>query len=394
MISSPTLRLATLAGLGSLACLPALAQTDATYVDHYGYGGLSVGGSRSHFDEQRVTNTLLGTGVTTTAIGADKKDTAFKLFGGYQFNRHFALEGGYFNLGRFAYTATTAVPLGTLSGNVRLQGINADAVGLLPLSTNWSALGRVGVQYAQTRDSFTTTGALTANAPNVKKNKTNVKYGFGLQYAITPNMLVRTELERYRINDAVGNNDNVNTLTVGLVIPFGRGSEPAPRAAPAPEPVVMMQEPTPPPAVVAVAPPPPPPPPAPVAPERRRVSFSAESLYTFDQVALRPEGKAALDTFAKDVAGTRFETIQVEGHTDRLGTSAYNQRLSQQRAEAVKSYLVTSGQFDAAKVTTVGKGETTPVTKPEDCKGNKPNKALIACLQPDRRVDIEVVGTR
>lgn len=389
MTSFPTLRLATLAGLGSLACLPVLAQTD-TYADHYGYGGVSAGGSRSHFDEQRVTNTLLGPGVTTTAIGADKKDTAVKLFGGYQFNRHFALEGGYFNLGRFGYTATTSVPLGTLSGKARLQGINMDAVGLLPLSTSWSLLGRVGVQYAQTRDSFTTTGALVATDPNVKKNKTNVKYGFGLQYAITPHVLVRTELERYRINDAVGNNDNVNTLTVGLIIPFGRGSAPAPRAVPAPEPVVMMQEPTPPPAVVAVAPPPP----VAVVPERRRVSFSAESLYSFDQAALRPEGKTALDGFAKELAGTRFDMINVEGHTDRLGTPAYNQRLSLQRADAVKSYLVSNGQVDAAKITAVGKGETTPVTKPEDCKGNKATKALIACLQPDRRVDIEVVGTR
>jgi OmpA-OmpF porin, OOP family len=60
----------------------------------------------------------------------------------------------------------------------------------------------------------------------------------------------------------------------------------------------------------------------------------------------------------------------------------------------VKGYLVSNGRLDAAKVSAQGKGETTPVTKPEDCKGNTPNAKLIACLQPDRRVDIEVVGTR
>jgi OOP family OmpA-OmpF porin len=158
------------------------------------------------------------------------------------------------------------------------------------------------------------------------------------------------------------------------------------------------------PAPVEAPPPPPPPPPvvvaAPVAPvvvappERRRVSFSAESLFTFDKSELRPEGKAALDKFASELASTRFETITVEGHTDRLGTPAYNQKLSQRRADAVKSYLVASGKVEASKVSSVGASESKPITQAADCKGNKPSPKLIACLQPDRRVEIEVVGTR
>jgi OOP family OmpA-OmpF porin len=129
-------------------------------------------------------------------------------------------------------------------------------------------------------------------------------------------------------------------------------------------------------------------------PERRRVSFSAESLFTFDKSELRPEGKAALDRFAGELAGTRFETITVEGHTDRLGSQVYNQKLSQRRADAVKDYLVASGKVDAGKVSSVGASESKPITKAEDCKGSKPSPKLIACLQPDRRVEIEVVGTR
>ncbi len=65
-----------------------------------------------------------------------------------------------------------------------------------------------------------------------------------------------------------------------------------------------------------------------------------------------------------------------------------------QRADVVKGYLVSNGRLDAAKVSSQGKGESTPITKPGDCKGNTANAKLIACLQPDRRVDIEVVGTR
>jgi OOP family OmpA-OmpF porin len=131
-----------------------------------------------------------------------------------------------------------------------------------------------------------------------------------------------------------------------------------------------------------------------VVPERRRVSFSAESLFGFDRSDIAPAGKAALDTFASDLRGTRFEVITVEGHTDRLGTAAYNQKLSARRAEAVRSYLVSVGGFDSSKVNAVGMGETHPMTAINACKGNKATPALIACLHPDRRVDVEVTGTR
>jgi len=120
-----------------------------------------------------------------------------------------------------------------------------------------------------------------------------------------------------------------------------------------------------------------------------------ESLFSFDTTSLRPEGKTTLDGFVRDLDGTRYDMISVEGHTDRLGTPEYNQTLSQQRADVVKAYLVASGKVDPAKVSSVGKGETVPATQPGDCKGKEPGTAaLIACLQPDRRVDIEVVGTR
>ena len=385
------MQLLSLAGIGTLMTLsaaPAAAQEGGYY-----YGGLSLGKSQAKIDEERINARLLASGLTTTGMSKDERDTAFKLFGGYQFNRNFAVEAGYFNLGKFGFTSTTT-PAGTLNGQIKLQGFNLDLVGTLPLTENLSAIGRVGAQRASARDRFSGTGAVAVLNANPRKSEVNYKLGAGLQYAFNPSLLMRAEAERYRINDAVGNRGDVNLFSVSLIIPFGRAPAVVARApapvyvAPAPEPA-----PAPAPVVVAVAPV------APVAPvvlppERKRVSFSADSLFSFDKSDIRTEGKAELDGFAKQLQGTRFDVVTVEGHTDRLGSSTYNQRLSEQRANSVKTYLVTSGGVDAAKVSALGKGESTPVTKPEDCKGNKPTPKLIACLQPDRRVDVEVVGTR
>ena len=384
MTSNQILRLLALASLGSLIAAPSFAQEGGYY-----YGGLSLGQSRAKIDEERITASLLAAGFTSTGFTRDESDTAYKLFGGYQFNRYFGLEAGYFNLGKFGFTATTTPP-GTLNGSIKLQGLNLDLVGTLPLSERFAVIGRVGAQAARSRDSFSGTGAVTVGNPNPSARDTTYKVGAGLQYAFSPSFLVRGEAERYRVNDAVGNHGDVDMVSISLVFPFGRTAAPAPRAA---APAYVAPAPAP---VVAQAPPPPPPPaPAPVmAPERRRVSFSAESLFVFDRADVQPEGKAALDRFAAETRGTQFDVITVEGHTDRLGSPAYNQKLSTQRAEAVKSYLVSSGGFDAAKINAVGKGESTPVTQAADCKGNSPTPKLIACLQPDRRVEIEVTGTR
>lgn len=86
----------------------------------------------------------------------------------------------------------------------------------------------------------------------------------------------------------------------------------------------------------------------------------------------------------------------ITGHTDRLGSSAYNQRLSERRAMAVRNDLVSTRGLEASRSTATGLGETQPVTRAEDCVGERRNAALVACLQPDRRVDVDVdvTGTR
>ena len=373
----------------SLLALAIMASTCALADDSSWYVGGNLGESRAKIDDARITAGLLGSGLTTTSINDNSRDTAYKIFGGYQFNKNFALEGGYFDLGRFGFVATTAPP-GTLSGDIRLRGLSLDAVGFLPFTEKFSAFGRVGMNYAQARDSFAGTGIVNVLNANPSQRALNPTLGVGLQYAFNESFALRAELERHRISDAVGNKGDVDLASIGLVYRFGaKAQTPAPRA-PEPEPVVVAPAPLP--VVVVVAPVAVIAEPAPPVP--RRVSFSAESLFGFDKAVIRPEGKVALDKFSNEVQATQYVVITVEGHTDRLGSKAYNQKLSLQRAESVKAYLVSTDRLEASKITTIGKGESTPVTQAENCKGKKATPALIACLQADRRVEIEVTGTR
>ena len=141
---------------------------------------------------------------------------------------------------------------------------------------------------------------------------------------------------------------------------------------------------------VAEAPPPPvQPPPQPTA---EKVRLSADALFDFDSARLRPAGMQRLDELANQARSLNLEVILAVGHTDRIGSDAYNQGLSERRAEAVKAYLVSRG-IEANRIYTEGKGKTQPVTGTQ-CDGVRGRTALIDCLQPDRRVEVEVIGTR
>jgi OOP family OmpA-OmpF porin len=139
-------------------------------------------------------------------------------------------------------------------------------------------------------------------------------------------------------------------------------------------------------------------PPAPAAavaapkPTGEKITVAADALFDFDKAVLRPEGKAKLDELVAKANAIKLEVILVVGHTDRLGSLKHNQGLSERRAAAVKTYLVSKG-IEANRVYTEGKGPSQPVTG-DKCKGNAATKALISCLQPDRRADIEVIGTK
>lgn len=203
----------------SLLALAAIASSFAVAGDTGWYGGVNIGQSKAKIDNARITSNLLGAGLAVSSITNDDSDTGFKLYGGYKFNKHFALEGGYFDLGKFGFTATTA-PAGTLDGSIKLRGVNLDAVGILPINEKFSVLGRFGLNYAEARDSFSGTGAVSVANPSPSKRDTNYKFGAGLQYDFTKLLGMRAEAERYRVDDAVGNKGDIDLLSLGLVYRF------------------------------------------------------------------------------------------------------------------------------------------------------------------------------
>ena len=144
----------------------------------------------------------------------------------------------------------------------------------------------------------------------------------------------------------------------------------------------------PPKAVAPAAAPAPAPAPAPAAPApapaaATKVTYAADTFFDFDKAVLKAEGKAKLDDLVGKVKGISLEVIIAVGHTDSVGTDAYNQKLSVRRAEAVKAYLVSKG-IEKNRVYTEGKGEKQPVADNKTKEGRAKN----------RRVEIEVVGTR
>jgi OOP family OmpA-OmpF porin len=131
-------------------------------------------------------------------------------------------------------------------------------------------------------------------------------------------------------------------------------------------------------------PPPPPPPPAPVM---KKYTLSASELFAFNSAKLGPN-QPKLDEVASTMqANADIASVTIVGYTDRIGSTTYNQKLSEQRANSVKAYLQGKG-VAANRLTAVGKGEADPVV---ECKDEKKRPALIKCLEPNRRVEIEPV---
>lgn len=358
------MKLARVSKLLGLFLLAAATSQFATAEDSGWYVGGNVGPSYATIDEDEITSSLLASGFTTTAFDEDERDTGYKLFAGYQFNRNFAIEGGYFDLGEFGFTSTT-LPSGTLDGRIEIDGWNLDLVGLIPLTEKLSAFGRLGAQYADVQDRFRGTGTVNVSNPNPDESETNYKAGLGLQYAISRSFGVRLEVERYRINDAVGNDGDIDLLSLGLVYRFGqsapaRTTPAAPAPAPEPKPIVVVVP----------------------ATEQYCSILDIQFEINRDDIQLRDEEKlSVVGTFMNKYPET---TALIEGHTDNVGSPARNMELSRQRADQVVDYMVKTHKINRSRLKAVGYGETRPLASNSTDAGKRLNRridAVIACAQ-------------
>jgi OOP family OmpA-OmpF porin len=233
-------------------------------------------------------------------------------------------------------------------------------------------------------------GAQTAGyVPGVAEcNTTNC--GYVMSFAATPgNNVVRSAV----YNSTAGISGNLCYRTgywapsmaiaacdPDLVPKAAAAPAPTPTPAPAPAPQAQPRPATPAPAPAPAA-----------APAVQKITLASKALFDFDKAVLKPEGKAAIDSeiISKLSGVQRLELVLVTGHTDRIGTQAYNQKLSERRADAVRDYLVSKG-VPRDKIETLGMGKTQPV--PGVVCNMKAMKELIACLAPNRRVEVEVKG--
>jgi len=183
------------------------------------YGGLNLGRSHLGMSGSELDNQFASRGITSSS-SLDKRDTAWSLVGGYQFNRNLAVEGGYVNLGHFKYQSSTTTPAaGSITGRYGAGGFGVSAVGILPLQQGFSVYGKAGLLLARTE--LETNGSAGIATGETHGRSTNGSFGFGLSYDITKNIVGKAEWNRYaRVGDSNTGRSDIDMYTVGVAYKF------------------------------------------------------------------------------------------------------------------------------------------------------------------------------
>jgi len=323
-------------------------EDDTGWDDSAWYVGGNLGLSTSVIADNRVKSTLLANGLTMTAISNDEEDFGYKVFGGYRFGRNLAIEAGMFDLGSFGYIAST-FPLGTRSGQLDVKGLNIDLVGMLPMTENLSGLGRLGIQRATTEGTFAGTGAVIVADPSTKETEASYKFGFGAQYALSHKTALRAEVERFRIDDTVGHDGDVNLFSVGLIYRFADKEEQEVREEKKAEVAVV--------AVVA---------PVILATDPVNVIDFEDVHFKFDKSELSEEAKDILRRNLAVLKENPGASVRIAGYTSAKGTVEYNQALSERRAKAVRAFLIEEKIVQPEGVAIIGYGEVRPAKYESD----------------------------
>ncbi|WMQ73716.1 MAG: Outer membrane protein A [Sodalis sp.] len=279
-------------------------------------------------------------------------------FVGYQANQYLGFELVYDWLGHMAHKGNVN------NDSFKAQGISMAAKLSYPLSEDLDIYTRLGgmVWRADSKGAYD-----NSNSGRVNDHDTGVSplAAVGLEYAWTKNWATRLDYQWVNnIGDtgAIGTRSDDSMLSVGVSYRFGQDEV----AAPAPAPVVQT----------------------------KYFTLKSDVLFNFDRAALKPEGQQVLDQLYSQLSSMdqKDGSVIVLGYTDRIGSDAYNQKLSQARAQNVANYLVSKG-IPFNKISTRGMGKSNPVTG-NTCNSVKGRAAVISCLAPDRHVEIKVKGVK
>ncbi|TNH08011.1 porin OmpA [Testudinibacter sp. TR-2022] len=291
-------------------------------------------------------------------LGTHRNSVTYGVFGGYQITDNFAVELGYDDFGRAKVRNN-----GETIAKHTNHGAHLSLKASYPVLADLDVYARVGA--ALVRSDYKTYGAANVLGRD-HSLKTSAVFAGGLEYAILPSLALRVEYQWLnnvgKLEDSSGQRvdyrPDIGSVTAGLSYRFGQG------VAAAPEIIT------------------------------KKFAFSSDVLFDFNKSSLKNGGSEALDGMTAEVAnsGLASPNYNVAGYTDRIGSDAYNQKLSEKRAETVANYLVSKG-VDQANVTAVGYGKANPVTG-SNCDTVNGRKALIACLAPDRRVEVAVQGAK
>ncbi len=323
--------------------------------DNTWYTGAKLGWSQYHDTGYYGNNYINNDGPT------HKDQLGAGAFLGYQANPYLGFELGYDWLGRMPYKGNV------VNGAFKAQGVQVAAKLGYPITDDLDIYTRLGgmVWRADSKQHEVTTGISRSD------HDTGVSplAAVGVEYALNKNWATRLDYQWVNnIGDAgtVGTRPDNGMLALGVSYRFGQDTAPvaAPAAAPAP--------------VVAT----------------KRFTLKSDVLFNFNKSSLKSEGQQALDQLYSQLSSMdpKDGSVIVLGFTDRIGSEQYNQKLSEKRAQSVVDYLVSKG-IPAGKISSRGMGKSNPVTG-NTCNSVKGRNALISCLAPDRRVEIEVKGIK
>ena len=179
------------------------------------YVGAGGGASVVKIDDSGINDSLRSLGFTSATTSKDESGTAYKVFAGYAINRYVAIEGGYFDLGKFGFKSLV-LPPGSLSVDVKVRGVNLDAVLSYPFAEGFSVFGRVGLQSAETKGRLAGSGSVLALQPETKETKTGWKAGLGIGYEFSNGLGLRGEWERYNVADGTKTDTKADVDVFGI----------------------------------------------------------------------------------------------------------------------------------------------------------------------------------